>query len=188
MKHKLFLTLLLFIAIKSYSQDSRLSLEANFQIPIGDNFIGDKYGGIVDFGAKYRFSKLKSVNIGASINGGFLKNYKDKANLWDLNLYTIQPRIFTEFNVKSLNKLHPHLALGYSFLIFKASQNGTSINNIKENDSGINLNLGISYDLTDKLFLQTQYDFIKIKASRGALDIPYNTNINILKFGIGLRL
>jgi|SRR5690554_7671051 len=193
MKQKLLLTLLLIFTIKTFSQDSKFSLEANFPIPIGDNFLGENYGGIIDIGAKYRFSELKILNIGASINGGFLKNSKaDSNNMFDVNVYPIQPRIFAELNIESLSKLHPQIGLGYSFLIFKAKSNGINPDflesNIDRTEDGINLNFGLSYDITNKLFLQAQYDFVKIGVDNDVPDIKYNTNINILKFGLGFRI
>ncbi|MES2852363.1 MAG: outer membrane beta-barrel protein, partial [Bacteroidota bacterium] len=59
---------------------------------------------------------------------------------------------------------------------------------IDDNENGFNYNIGLSYDLTNKLFLQAQYDFIKIGVEDGIPDKSYNTNINILKFGIGYRI
>ncbi len=194
MRQKLLLVALLFIfTIKLFSQNSKLSIEASFPIPIGDNFLEENYGGIVDVGAKYRFSELKILNIGASINGGFLKNSKaDSNNLFDVNVFPIQPRIFAELNIEKLNKLHPQIGLGYSFLIFKAKSNGINPDfletNIDRTESGINLNLSLSYDITDKLFLQAQYDFIKTGVDNDVPNTKYNTNINILKFGLGLQI
>tara|TARA_R110001583_G_C5434740_1_gene389218 strand:+ start:28 stop:615 length:588 start_codon:yes stop_codon:yes gene_type:complete len=195
MKQRLLLVLLLILAIKSFSQDSKFSIEASFPIPVGDNFLGKDYGGIIDIGIKYRFSELKIVNIGASINGGLLKNYKvEGIPIFDLNSYTIQPRIFAEFNIEKLSKLHPQIGLGYSFLIFETTKyNGTG--NPPKTDSdltedGINLNLGLSYDITDKFFVQVQYDFIKIRFDKDRRYTPtkYNTNLSILKFGLGFRI
>ena len=57
-----------------------------------------------------------------------------------------------------------------------------------ENESGINLNLGTSYDITNKIFAIIQYDFIKITVEDEVPDTKYNTNINIIKIGIGYRL
>lgn len=193
MKQKLLLALLLIFSIKSFSQDSEFSIEANFPIPIGDNFLGQNYGGIIDIGAKYKFTELKMVSIGASINGGFLKNSKAHPNnMSNVNVYTIQPRIFTELNIQSLSKLHPQIGLGYSFLIFKVKSNQIDSEFLESSldftDDGINLNFGILYDITDKLFLQAQYDFIKIGVDSDIPNIKYNTNINILKFGLGLRI
>ena len=193
MKQKLLLALLLIFTIKSFSQDSKLSIEANFPIPIGDNFLGENYSGIINIGAKYRFSEFKILNIGASINGGFLKYSKANSNnLFDVNVYPIQPRVFAEFNIEKLSKIHPQIGLGYSFLIFKAKPNGIIPNsqttNLDKTESGVNLNLGLSYDITQKLFIQAQYDFIKIGVDNDVPDKKYNTNINILKFGLGLRI
>jgi hypothetical protein len=193
MKQKLLLVLLLIFTIKSFSQVSKFSIEANFPIPVGDNFLGENYGGIIDIGMKYRFSELKIVNIGASINGGFLKNYKvEGIPVFDLNTYVIQPRIFAEFNIEKLSKLHPQIGLGYSFLIFETTKyNGTGNPPKTDSDNtedGINLNLGLSYDITDKLFVQVQYDFIKIGVDNDIPNTKYNTNLNILKFGLGFRI
>ncbi len=187
MKQKILTTLILLLAIKSFSQNSRISLEANFPIPIGDNNLGHSYGGIVDIGVKYIFSELEKIKIGASINGSLLRNYKDDYNLWDSNIYAIQPKIFTEFNIKNIEKLHPHISLGYSFLVYKTFENGVNTDFLRQNidgtDKGINLNLGVSYNITDRLFLQSQYDFIYITASNYTKE-----NFSILKFGIGIRI
>lgn len=55
-------------------------------------------------------------------------------------------------------------------------------------ESGVNLNLSLSYDNTEKFFLHAQYDFVKIGVDNDIPDTKYNTNINIFKFGLGLRL
>ena len=57
-----------------------------------------------------------------------------------------------------------------------------------QTESGINLNLGVVYDITDRLFAQVQYDFVKIGVDNEVPDIKYNTNISILKIGLGYRL
>ena len=57
-----------------------------------------------------------------------------------------------------------------------------------QTESGINLILGVAYDITKKLFTQVQYDFIKIGVDNEVPDTKYNRNINILKIGLGYRL
>lgn len=193
MKQKLVLVLLLIFTIKSFSQDSKFSIEANDPIAVGDNFLGKIYDGIIDIGAKYRFSDFKIVTLGASINGGFLKNSKtNTTNAFDVNVYPIQPRVFAEFNILKLSKFHPQIGLGYSFLIFRAKPNLVSpsylATDLDITKKGMNLNLGLSYDITDQFFLQAQYDFIKVKADHGIADTKYNTNISLLKFGLGFRI
>ncbi len=56
--------------MKSFSQDSKFSLEVNYPIPIDENFIGKNLYGIVDLGLKYRFVEFNPVQIGVTLNGG----------------------------------------------------------------------------------------------------------------------
>ncbi len=196
MKQKILLTLLLIFTIKSFSQDSKFSIEANFPIPIGDNFLGENYNGIVDIGAKYRFLQNDILNLGTSVNFGYLQNTKSGATdlnqLFDVKIFPIQPRIFAEFSIPNLDSLHPQIGLGYSVLFYNATaekiNTSTLPADIDDNESGFNLNLSLSYDLSNQFFLQAQYDFIKIGVEDNVADIKYNTNINILKFGIGYRI
>ncbi len=196
MNQKLLLVFLLFVTIKTFSQDSKFSLEANFPIPIGDNFLGENYNGIVDIGAKYRFIQNDLLNLGASVNFGYVQNTKSGATnlnqLFDVKIFPIQPRIFAEFNIPNLESLHPQIGLGYSILINNAKADTINTLNlpadINDNESGFNFNLGLSYDLSDTFFLQAQYDFIKIGVKNGVPDISYNTNINIIKLGVGFRI
>ena len=194
MRQKLLLTFLLIFTIKAFSQDSKFSIELNYPIPIDDNLIGRNYNGIVDAGIKYRFVNLDYMNVGVSFNAGMYKNSKnDRVQPFDVTSYIFSPRIYSEFKIKSISKLRPYVGLGYSILKFKAdvdrfnSQNNLSISS-SESENGINLNFGIAYDLTNQLFAQIQYDFIKIGVNSEIPDIKYNTNINILKIGLGYRL
>ncbi|MEN3322166.1 outer membrane beta-barrel protein [Mariniflexile soesokkakense] len=186
------MTLLLIFTIKSFSQDSKFSLELNYPIPIDKNFVGENYDGIIDIGAKFRFVDLKLVNIGASLNGGLLVNNTNDSNgsiNVKVNSYLVQPRIFAELD-SEIVKIHPFIGLGYTFMVFDASgtNNGFDVSGASETQSGLNLNLGIAYDITNSVFVQVQYDYIKIKVDNGVPDMKYNTNVNILKIGIGYRL
>lgn len=195
MRQKLILAALLILAIKSFSQNSKVSLELNYPITIDENFIGKNSNGVVDAGIKFRFVKLDVVNIGLSFNVGIYRNSKeDRVQPFDVTTYIFSPRIYTEFNIKSMTKFHPSVGLGYSIVNAKADENLNRFNS--QNDlfvestqsvSGINLNLGLLYDLTHKLFVQVQYDFIKVGVDNGVPDITYNTNINLFKIGIGYR-
>ncbi len=196
MRQKLLLIFLLTVTIKTFSQDSKFSIEANYPIAIGDNFLGQNYNGLLDFGAKYRFSENEIVIIGASINFGFFQNTKSGATdlnqLFDVKIFPIQPRIFAEFIIPKLEKFHPQIGIGYSIVIYNADWAENRAANLPadldDSESGFNFNVGIAYDLSEKFFIQGQYDFVKIGVEDGVPDLSYNTNINILKFGIGLRL
>ena len=193
MKQKLLFTLLLIFTIKSFSQDSKFSLELNYPIPIDKNFIGKNYSGIIDFGADYRFAKLNPINIGFSINGGVLINNSNQNNGFQnfkVTSYVINPRIFGELDFKPIEKIHPIIGLGYTIIIFKASgtNNGFDVSDGSDTLSGVNVNLGLAYDIIEKLFVKIQYDFIKLGADNNVTDTTFNTNVNILKIGFGYRL
>lgn len=184
------------ISFKSLSQNSKFSIEANYPIAVGDNFLGDNYNGLIDLGAKYLFSENGIINVGASLNFGFFQNTKSGATdlnqLFDVKIIPIQPRLFAEFNIPNLEKFHPQIGIGYSILIYNAdwadNRDAELPADIDDSESGFNFNLGIAYDISEKFFLQAQYDFVKIGVENGVPDISYNTNINIMKFGIGYRL
>lgn len=195
MKQKLFLIVLLIFTITSFSQNLKFNLELNYPIPIDNNLIGKNYNGIVDLGAKYRFLNFAFLNVGASLNAGMFKNSKkERVQSFDVTTYIIQPKMFAELNLEFLTRLHPSIGLGYSFLSFNASdidrfnlEDNFSVSS-SETESGVNLNFGIAYDITSKIFAQLQYDFIKLGVDDEVPDIKYNTNINILKIGLGYRL
>ena len=196
MKLQLITVLIIFISVKSLSQNSKFSIEANYPIAVGDNFLGDNYNGLIDLGAKYLFSENEIIDVGASLNFGFFQNTKSGATdlnqLYDVKIIPIQPRVFAEFNIPNLEKLHPQIGIGYSILIYNAewadNRDAELPADIDDSESGFNFNLGIAYDISEKFFLQAQYDFVKIGVENGVPDISYNTNINIMKFGIGYRL
>ncbi|WP_296381664.1 outer membrane beta-barrel protein [Winogradskyella sp.] len=188
MIRSLFFLVLIFSTFNSFSQDSKFNVELSYPLPIDNNFIGDNYNGIIDVGFKFRFAELNIVNIGGSLNAGYFKNSKSKiAQTIGVNLYAIQPRIFAELNIDNISKLHPSVGLGYSIFLFKAEPNNILIGNKTLDESGLNLNLGLAYDVTDAVIIQVQYDFVKINVDDNIPDVKYNTNINILKVGLGYR-
>ena len=193
MKQKLLLALLFILSIKSFSQDSKLSVEMHYPIPIDQNFIGKNYNGIIDIGAKYRFSEIKNINIGASINGGILVNNTNDVNRnldFKVKSYLIQPKIFAELKIKSISKLHPFVGFGYVFMVFDASGtiNEFDVSGSNETESGINANFGVAYDITTKIFIDIQYDYVRLNVDKEIPNTTFNTNVNLLKVGLGFRI
>ena len=193
MKHKFIVLLLLAIFTKSFAQDSKFSIELNYPLAIDNNFIGDDYSGIIDLGIDYKFTKLSPIDIGVSLNSSLMVN---NSNLnsgsvdFKVTTYIIQPKLFGELNIESLKALHPSVGLGYTFMVFDPSGTISGVDVSGENDtqSGFNFNLGLAYDLSEKLFAQIQYDFVKLNPPSDVPDITFNTNVNILKIGLGYRL
>ena len=187
--------LLLFVSLTlhSFAQEKLFSFEASYPLPFGDTFVNDNYSGIIDAGLKYRFYSFETFNIGAAFNGGYLRNTKDDTVMdADVKLFTLQPKFFVELDAEDLQKFHPSIGVGYTFLNFKVTDmvnpDNPGSTTFTETESGFNINVGLLYDLTNKLFVQVQYDLIKLKTEDGVPDIPYNKNIHLLKFGLWLYL
>ena len=192
MKYNLLFGFLLIFTISVFSQNSKFSLEANFPITIDNNFLGDDSYGIIDLGLKYRFTELNPIKIGVSLNGSVLidnSNQNNSPQDFLVTTYIIQPKVFAELNVDTVEKLHPFLGLGYTFMNFQlsGSNNGMDVSDESDNLSGFGFNFGVAYDISNKIFVQVQYDFTKLKVD-DVPDIKFNTNVNLLKIGIGLKI
>jgi len=193
MKLKLFLTVLLLIGSKLFAQDSKVSLELNYPIATDNNFFGKNYNGIIDVGVDFKFLDLNAITIGAALNAGvFTNNSNNEFQTFKVTSYVIQPRMVGELDIETISRLHPSVGIGYTIMVF----DGTGVNNINgldvlganDTQSGFNLNFGIAYDISKRLFAKVQYDFVKLNVDNRIPDIKFNTNVNILKIGLGYRL
>src|SRR5690606_26260657 len=195
MKYALFLAFITLFTIKSFSQCSRLNVELSHPISHENNFIEEKFNGFIDLGLKYRFIRNNILNLGISANVGIFNNSKKNIDEpLDITANIIQPRLFSEFNIQALPFLHPSVSVGYTYLTFNAS-GINSFNpdypedlNLKTTESGINLNLAIAFDITNRFFLQAQYDFIKLEPSNETPYMTSNDQLHFFKVGIGYRI
>ncbi len=188
MKRYIYVTVIFLIAMKSYSQNSKFSIDFNYPILMDNYFIGENYNGIIDIGLDYTFESANTMNLGLSFNTSILQNNANKniGNQFKVTSYVFQPKLMLVGNSVLLGGFSPSVGIGYSFFLFDitGSSNGFS-DAAGDTQSGFNLNLGLAYDLSDKFFTQVQYDFFKTSVSDGVPKIKYNTNINLLKIGLG---
>ncbi|AWI25904.1 outer membrane beta-barrel protein [Flavobacterium pallidum] len=196
MKSKFFVLLLLYSAMAM--AQSKLSIEAKYPVPVGNNFIGENYKGIAGLGIKYSIKNLPLVDLGISVDASLLNLKKEGAYFPEFDeylsfktrLFIIQPRIFAAFKLKNITRLHPEAALGYSFFMANATFDSASgIPDQSSSQSGVNLNIGLAFDVTNRFYLRAGYDFVKItQLDNDAPDTSYNTNIGTVEFGLGIRL
>ena len=195
MKLKLLLLPVLFFSINSIAQDLiyKWNVEANYSIIPEEGFGGDH--NIIELGIKYRFMDLEFLQLGLGINSGYSQNVFDELNIdGKVKRYYFQPRLFSEFNIPGLERLRPTIGLGYSIM-----NEDSSVISIGEDVSGnttnggFNFNLGLTYDISDRFFIQAQYDFINLNVRdeftfQGEVIKPnYNEKLNNLKVGVGFR-
>ena len=174
-----------------FSQEKNWSLEVNYPIPVDNNFVGQNFLGIFDVGAKYRFLDTEILNFGAGLNAGIMKfQNEEEFEHYLLFNYYLQPKIFTELDIENLPEFRPFVYAGYSFMIFRAD--GTNYTNdlyyTSETLNGYNFGLGLVYNLSDKFFIQMQYDFTRLKGENRNSASPYNVRVSLLKAGVGMRL
>ncbi|WP_291083085.1 outer membrane beta-barrel protein [Flavobacterium sp. BFFFF1] len=196
MKYKIISLLLVFYSLAN-AQHSKFSVEASYPLTTGQNFIGQDYNGVLDLGVKYKITTMPLVNLGASVNASLLKyriegGYSPALDAYvgfKTSLYLIQPRVYAEINLKRITKLHPSIGLGYSFFLFKTNFDSGYFSDESNNEWGINLNLGLSYDLLSRMYIQAGYDFIKLTQLKdGTPSTSYHTNAGIIKLGLGIRI
>jgi len=163
---------------------------------MGENFIGKNYNGFADIGLTYKFTQRPLMDYGISFNTSLL-NYNfdlqddlDQLYNYKVNAYVFQPRLYASFFIASLEKFHPSVGLGYSFIVFKVSGLDPldfGNENASDNQNGININLGAAYDLSERIFIKAQYDFIKPNIGNSISNKPFNTNMHLMKIGLGIR-
>lgn len=175
------------------AQAYKFTAELSHPLPIDRNFLSTTFNGLADVGFKYQAYSTLFVNFGAALNGSIYKTPKEDDNsipVFEVIAYAIQPSVFAELHLVSAPKFHPYINLGYTFLNAKAiNVNAFANDNVRstatESASGFNFNLGLAFDVSSRFFLNMQYNFTKINDT--ATDITFNTNINILKMGLGYR-
>src|SRR5210317_2128330 len=112
--------LVLFTTICTQAQIYGVGLELSYPIPTDRNFIGKNYQGIADFGIRFRMNNMNSINFGLSLNAGMLSQKTDEGS-FNVNAYTIQPRLYFGLNHLTIERFHPYISGGYSLLISKVS-------------------------------------------------------------------
>ncbi|MDX1332413.1 MAG: hypothetical protein R3252_05225 [Robiginitalea sp.] len=169
-----------------YGQRYTWSVEAYYPISIGESF-GASNEGRVGLGAKYRFAQTGRMRLGASLDAAWFAtvfvNDSDPVQELDYRDFFLQPRIFGELPVTSNERLRFLFGLGWTFIHSRTEtfldQQGYVEG--KVNNSGPNVNAGLTWNLSPRWFLHSQLDFIY---SNG--DTP-ETNIGLLKLGAGFR-
>lgn len=157
----------------TYSQNNKLSVDLNLPVPVGDNFIGKNYQGIVDVGIKYHFIRLSKLGFGLSSNIGLLHSSRV-----DVNAIMIKPRISGEI---SLWRLKTYIGLGYSIFLYDVNMEG-----VDNTNDGFNMNFGLKFNIISKLYINLGYDFIKFRTEKFEYS-DYNSNIQILEIGLGVQ-
>ena len=171
MKSKLFSLLFLVALTFSFAQENKWNVETNYAVVPSAGFDGND--NVFELGVKYRFLQNELLNLGVSVNGGFFSEQLFSQNDNSQTNGIFQPRVFSEFNLPFSKRLKPIVGVGYSVL--------TGFESRTSSFGGFNLNLGLVYDITDKWFIQFQYDRVSLAS------INDSEGFNNFRLGIGFR-
>ena len=195
---------LVFASFIVRAQDQKWSIEANYPLVANSNLQND-FNGVLDLGIKYRFANLGPVILGAGFNAAYLKNFdsftyggpgfQDQEFDYKAKQFLFQTKIFAEVAIPGLAKLKPQIGVGYAKVIDDVYlKDGVDVQTDDSNtDGGLNLNFGISYDLSDKFFIQVQYDFLNVHRKgentrdNQTFTYDFNEKIGLIKAGVGFR-
>jgi len=195
MKFKLLFLFLFLVSIQAFAQDKKWSVETNYSITTNEGVGADD--NILELGLKYRFADFNFLQLGVGINSGFAHKEFDGSDIdvtGDVRDFYFQSRVFVDFIIPGLEKLRPSIGLGYS--VINTDTDVISIGepiNQNTTNGGFNLNLGLSYDITKRFFVQAQYDFINFRIKdefifQGELiNRDFTEKANNIKIGIGYR-
>ncbi|MGB2761442.1 MAG: outer membrane beta-barrel protein [Maribacter stanieri] len=204
MKKVILASFLVFASFIVHAQDQKWSIEANYPLVANSNRQND-FNGVLDLGIKYRFANLGPVILGAGFNAAYLKNFdsftyggpgfQDQEFDYKAKQFLFQPKIFAEVAIPGLAKLKPQIGVGYAKVIDDVYlKDGVDVQTDDSNtDGGLNLNFGISYDLSDKFFIQVQYDFLNVHRKgentrdNQTFTYDFNEKIGLIKAGVGFR-
>lgn len=172
--------LILLCLYMSNAQSDKFSFSVAYPIPLGQE-VFKKNDGIIDVGVQYRFNDIGPVVLGASANVGFYTYEQVDIGFTNRDVL-VQPRIFAELPI---SKFRPFVGLGYTFTRLNEEFDfGT--NEINKKWSGINLNIGASFDILAGLFVRAEYDFIRFFGSDVFDSKDYNP-VSTAKIGLGYR-
>ena len=193
-----------FISLFSFAQDQKWSIEANYPLTFKTAPAIGEINGVLDLGAKYRFLNVGIFKLGTGINISYFREYDnftygsqsgDAFFDYKKNVVILQPKVFGEMEIPGFTRLKPQIGLGYSILFNNTYSNDNNViyDFPTESDGGLNLNLGVSYDLTKRFYVQIQWDYLWMHY-KGTTDLsgqsyPYSIreNLSIFKAGIGFR-
>jgi len=179
---------LCFGSINAQDNDKKLSLGLHYPLSVGDNFVKNAYNGIVGVDIAYTVVPVSIVDIRA----GFTLDYFNYDFIQEFSGHALvyKPKVIGEFNFH--NKLRPFVSLGYGFMTTSVKTNSTfgidgSSNTVKDNFNGLNFTLGLKYNVTNRFFVQSSFDYFSVSPGDGVPESSYNKNAHSIYIGAGVN-
>ncbi|QBA65466.1 outer membrane beta-barrel protein [Muriicola soli] len=187
MIRSLFCAFLLLCTFVTTAQDKNWSIEVSYPISTNDAFASSNQG-TLGAGIKYRFVDLRKFRLGVSADitwfATTIVNDSDPVQEFNYRDVFIQPGFFVEGPLSANGKLRFSAGVGWTWLYSRGGRAFfDEFGRVQGVDwaNGLNLNIGLIYDITPSIFVQTQYDHLFISG-----DVT-DGNIGLIKLGGGFR-
>lgn len=191
MKTTFFLTALLICGLKTSAQNEKFSVEVNYPLVLSNGSL--KSNGIIDASLKFRFKETNTLHLGA----GYIFDYVEASqNVYNNNIkrdyFFHHLNLFTELKLDTAKRFRPFFGIGYTLLSgtneYVHIDNGfLSVKNENMTNSGFNFNIGLSYDLLKRFFVQAYFHYIRVFNESPFEDDKIGINYNQIKIGLGYR-
>ncbi len=187
---------LFFILLLTASQlragEKKLSVASSYPITIGNNFMSQFYNGVFDLNLQFKFVKKRALYAGVSVNTALYTSFGNdfpftqglKTNSWSL-----LPRVFVGVD---FDKLHGSIGIGglwqsnSTYYLYCPSGHEGPFNPLA-NQFGFDMNATLEYDVANKLFLITQFDYSTFSSEYFSESGYDASKMETLKFGLGWR-
>ncbi|MFL1895994.1 outer membrane protein [Aquimarina sp. 2-A2] len=187
------------VCFTTLAQEKPLRIAVHHPISLSDNV--NNIDGIVGANIKYNIYESPIITLGASYTIDYFRNAEIR-NVFKVknNAFFNHLDFYSEFKLPGMLKLHPYVSLGYTLLYdsFESTANDFTYgendmpfqSNEKTTDSshGANLKLGLSYDITSVIFIQSYYQYLKLFGKEVYYEgIDEDVTYNQLMLGVGFR-
>jgi hypothetical protein len=181
---------LCFGSINAQDDDKELSLGLHYPLSVGDNFVKNAFNGVIGVDIAYTVVPVSVIDIRAAFtmdyfNYDFIQDFSGHALVF-------KPKVIGEFNFHE--RLRPFVSLGYGFMTTSVKtgptfniDGTTSSNRLKNNFNGLNFALGLKYNITKRIFVQSSFDYFSVSPDDGVPETSYNKNAHSIYIGAGIN-
>lgn len=182
---KLILTLVvLTITLTNYAQDSGISAEIHYPITSSERYTGELVGvlggafqfqisddDVFNYGLEYKFDTNQATITNRSYTSNS-SSAKKKMYLYNhLNL-------FSKINITKDELFKLYLDGGLS--VFKYDGRYPFV--------GYNAGVGLSYDIMDKIYIFSNYNYVKANQKQSSTDYKLEETLGVIRFGVGFNI
>jgi opacity protein-like surface antigen len=194
--NKIIFGLLLLLSNISIAQENKdVKKETKFQVGVhyvgnlrNENIISDGFNGLVGISANYAVYQDEMISIFGGLNIDYLQT-RDYFLQNDILIWN--PNASLEIDVFK-GKLKPYFGLGYAFFSndfkfetasFDPSDPAFMTRTTKLSFSGLTINPGLKYDVSDLVFIEGSYKYFPVNSKY----INGSSNTHFINLGLGFK-